>query len=166
MLLLFIGALIVRARSFDAGPLPPSLVQSADLPIELPDGRHAKLHDLIHFGRPTVISLWASWCGPCRREAPAVADLARRGGDRINLIYLNVRDESANRGDLTRYISAIGLPKKDYARLDDSRIADLTGAKDVLIPRTLVFNRTGAPIATVTGLKPFAFRRVAGLVGI
>jgi thiol-disulfide isomerase/thioredoxin len=46
-------------------------------------------------GRPQVINLWASWCGPCRREMPAFARVQARRPD-VDFIYLNIgerRDE-------------------------------------------------------------------------
>ncbi len=165
LLVVLVGRILV-VRSFDDGPPPPALAVIGKLPITLPDGRKALLRDLVHTGAPTVITLWASWCGPCRSEAPKIADLRRRfGRSDLNLIYLNVRDPGASREDLARYMVEYGMAPDAYAVLPDSQIRSLTKAADMLIPRTLVFDRSGAPLATITGYNPLALARVAGLVG-
>jgi cytochrome c biogenesis protein CcmG/thiol:disulfide interchange protein DsbE len=43
-------------------------------------------------GRPTLVNVWASWCGPCVDEVPALADLARRGGDRLGVLGVLTSD--------------------------------------------------------------------------
>ena len=40
-------------------------------------------------GKPTVLVFWASWCGPCRKEAPDVARVAKSYGSRVNLVGIN-----------------------------------------------------------------------------
>ena len=37
-------------------------------------------------GVPTVVNLWASWCGPCREEMPLVQQLADTAGDRVRVL--------------------------------------------------------------------------------
>jgi cytochrome c biogenesis protein CcmG, thiol:disulfide interchange protein DsbE len=43
-------------------------------------------------GVPTVVNLWASWCGPCREELPLVQDLADAAGDRLAVVGVISRD--------------------------------------------------------------------------
>lgn len=43
-------------------------------------------------GVPTVVNLWASWCGPCREELPLLQQLAERSGDRLHVVGVISRD--------------------------------------------------------------------------
>jgi cytochrome c biogenesis protein CcmG/thiol:disulfide interchange protein DsbE len=79
-------------------------------------------------GRPTVVNLWASWCGPCRAELPALARLSRTAGDRLRVVGVASLDVPANSvsfaadnrlpfpslqdrdGDLERGLRRNGLP--------------------------------------------------------
>jgi len=40
-------------------------------------------------GKPTMLVFWASWCGPCRKEAPDVAKIAASYGSAINVVGIN-----------------------------------------------------------------------------
>ena len=42
--------------------------------------------------RPQFIDVWASWCVPCREEAPALAHLWRRYGSRVRFLGIDVED--------------------------------------------------------------------------
>lgn len=162
--LAIVGLRLWTLRTFDAG-LPPPIAIVRDLPLTLPDGTPTTIGARLRPGVPTVVTLWASWCGPCRMEAPAIAELRRRfPADRLNLLYLNVRDPTASPALLTAYLAQIDLAHVGYARLPDGAIPTLTNSLDVYIPRTLVFAADGRPLASITGYKPFALARVAGLI--
>ena len=137
----------------------------AHIPVTLPDGRRATIGDSIRPGLPTVITLWASWCGPCRTEAPKIAALRRRfGSDKLNLLYLNIRDDSAAPQDRAAFITDAGMAPNAYAVLDAAHVGLLTRDARNLIPRTYMFDRSGTPVALIIGYKPLALDRIAGLI--
>jgi len=45
------------------------------------------------YGKPLVINVWASWCGPCRKEMGSLQRLSRRaGGTQFNVIGISTDD--------------------------------------------------------------------------
>jgi thiol-disulfide isomerase/thioredoxin len=45
-----------------------------------------------------VINIWAQWCGPCREEAPYLAELHRKAGGKLKLLgidYIDTRPDLA-----------------------------------------------------------------------
>jgi cytochrome c biogenesis protein CcmG, thiol:disulfide interchange protein DsbE len=45
-------------------------------------------------GRWVLVNLWASWCPPCREEAPALERFHRRQRERLTVLGINVQDNS------------------------------------------------------------------------
>lgn len=47
-------------------------------------------------GKILVINLWGSWCNPCRKEAPALAEVSRRYADKnVQFLGILTRDSVA-----------------------------------------------------------------------
>ncbi|MEW6346354.1 MAG: TlpA disulfide reductase family protein [Pseudomonadota bacterium] len=77
---LLTGHSVLEADGVDvaqaAQPAPQSAVtQLWAAPVTNPDGKPQSLS--LFKGHPVVINFWASWCGPCVEEMPALAQLHR-----------------------------------------------------------------------------------------
>jgi cytochrome c biogenesis protein CcmG/thiol:disulfide interchange protein DsbE len=126
----------------ERGRLPRRLEQ----PIEsaLADGR-VSLTELR--GIPVVLNLWASWCTPCREEAPRLRQgWARLGPRGVAFLGLNIQDL---RGDARAFSREFGLT---YPSVRDARrgVADRYGATG--IPETFFVDRRGRVVAHVIGV--------------
>ena len=44
-------------------------------------------------GRPTLVNIWATWCGPCVREVPALVGFANQARGRVDVLGVLTEDE-------------------------------------------------------------------------
>ncbi len=85
---------VAGAEKLTACPSTPSKPPvSNGLPdISLPclgNGPDIRLADL---RGPLVLNVWAQWCGPCREEAPYLAELAKKANGKVQLLGIDYDD--------------------------------------------------------------------------
>ena len=58
--------------------------------------------ELIETGQPVVIDFWAEWCGPCRRVAPRIEELAGEYEGKVLIGKCDIEDavDTANEFDI------------------------------------------------------------------
>ncbi len=102
--------------------------------------------DLATFrGRPLVLNLWASWCPPCRREMPLLADAQARHAD-VQFVFVNQGEEAPQ---IRRFLRAHDLALRNVLsdRLRQAGVATGSSA----MPTTLFFNREGELVVRHVG---------------
>ena len=132
---------------------------NTDLPAAtltcLTDGKGKVMSTRLGNGSPLLVNLWASWCGPCRKEMPALQRAYTAARGRIGFLGIDTEDDpnsardflahvgvhypqvSDDDGILLRKIGGIGLPvtvvldangNRVYTHRGELRAADLTAA--------------------------------------
>jgi cytochrome c biogenesis protein CcmG/thiol:disulfide interchange protein DsbE len=111
---------------------------SFDLPALSGDGR-VRLDD--YRGRPVVINFWASWCDPCKDEAPLLQDLAaQEGANGVAFLGIDAQDLTDDaRAFAKRYDLRYPLAH------DSGDVNDRWGVTG--FPETFVVDRQGRTIA-------------------
>ncbi|MEX1038542.1 MAG: TlpA disulfide reductase family protein [Acidimicrobiia bacterium] len=123
----------------------PALV-GQDLP-DLPPITGQELDVMLQrSGNPSVVNVWASWCGPCRAEAPLLTAALAEYGDRVDFIGIDVQDSQA---DAKNFIASFELDFTHYFDRDRS-VPEFYGGFGT--PMTFFFDRTGTLVDTHLGV--------------
>jgi peroxiredoxin len=129
--------------------VPPSeRVAAPDVVGPTLDGETFRLAD--HRGDVVVLNVWASWCAPCRAEAPTLAALSEKlQAQGVTFVGLDTRDSDAS---ARAFIDRFGI---DYANVIDRDGQLQLLFSDTLppqaIPSTLVIDREGRVAGRVLG---------------
>lgn len=119
----------------------PVLVTGPGLP---PVGRGASLSSLT--GKVVVLNLWASWCGPCREEAPILQELWRRYRARgVVVLGVDLQDLSENALAFTREYGVT------YPSLRDGTDGAKRDLEATGVPETFIIDRKGRIALHITG---------------
>jgi peroxiredoxin len=88
------------ALAVEAGQLAPSFSLAST------SGEIVSLDTLR--GKVVLVDFWASWCGPCKRSFPWMAEMQRRYGSRgLAIVAVNV---DKKRSDADRFLQAVPAP--------------------------------------------------------
>ncbi len=76
-------------------------------------------------GKPMVIDFWATWCGPCKRMAPVIEQLAEEYADRVNIGKCDVEESE----ELAVQFSITSVPTIVFLNADAQPVGRIVGAQ-------------------------------------
>jgi cytochrome c biogenesis protein CcmG/thiol:disulfide interchange protein DsbE len=106
-------------------------------------------------GTPVVINFWASWCVPCRKEAPELARFDREMRGRARLVGVDFQD---TKREARAFVREFGW---GFSNLRDpqGKVASAYGV--VGLPTTYVLDPRGRIARTMTGAQTYEKLRLA-----
>ena len=138
----------VDARMQELGfQLPRRAVQAASFDLQDLAGATHSLD--AYRGSVVFLNFWATWCGPCRTEMPAMQALHERlaaGADFV-MLAVNLQEDA---GQVRRFAAEMGLSFQIL--LDSSgEIAAAYGART--LPMSYLIDKDGSILARVIGIR-------------
>ncbi len=118
------------------------------------DGNVVRLSD--HLGHVVMVSIWATWCGPCRYEMPSMERLYKElSADGLEILAVSIDAEAGTfdffgrpGGDIQEFADSLGLtfPLLHNPSGDIQQLYQTTG-----VPETFLVGRDGIIYKKVAG---------------
>lgn len=124
----------------------------ADFSARLCDGTEVTLSELLETKKMVLINFWATWCGPCRSEFPAMEEAYTQYADQVAVVALSVESTDTD--------EVIAQFKEENGLINLPMGQDVNGLSDGFyfegIPTSIVVDRFGKVVFQETGSVPDA----------
>jgi len=112
--------------------------------------------------KPVVIDFFATWCGPCLRELPALQAFYQQYSDKVEIIAISAEDARAS-GEIKSLVqsNALSFPvMHEYTRAVDSMYPHQA------IPFLVFIDKDGKVVNTVVGYDPNVGEEILSTFGL
>lgn len=144
---LIFGAVVLLAMSFTSidKKFPEAKLKSLD-------GKSVEISDYVGNGKITVISFWATWCSPCKRELDAIADVYADWQEDYNMELLAITIDDA-RG-MAKVPGMVASKNWEYTVLSDQKKTLMQSLNFQTVPQTFLLDQKGNIVYTHSGYNP------------
>lgn len=123
-----------------------------DFTAALDDGTVFSLSETLAGGKPVLLNFWASWCGPCQREMPAMELAYQQLKDQAEFVCLSI-EESDTAEVIDQLRTSLGLPTLPMGLDGDGSVYKLFDNPDGAIPFTAVIDKNGVLCFAHAGMQ-------------
>ena len=110
-------------------------------------------------GKPTVVTVWGSWCTACRKDSPYLVSAARTLGRSAHFVGIDSRDPGT--AQAKAYNANFHITWPSFYSPDGGALLAFPGILTPnSVPTTVVLDAQGRPAATVNGALPSALTLV------
>lgn len=120
--------------------------------IKTLDGKSVNIQEYINNGKITVVSFWASWCTPCKRELDAIHEIYDEWVEKYDIQLLAITIDDA-RG-LSKVPAMVKSKGWEFTVLADSKQELQRALNFQTIPQTFLLNQKGEIVYSHNGYNP------------
>ena len=151
-------------KPFATGTLAGFLVHAPRKPVapfSFKDGTGADVSLAKWQGKVVLLNLWATWCTPCRKEMPDLADLQRQlGGADFEVVALSIDRKGAAASQA--FLTDVGAGS--LALYIDVDSASLQALQALGLPATLLIDRKGLEAGRLLGPAQWSAPEAVALI--
>jgi len=97
--------------------------------------------------KPLILNFWASWCGPCRLEAPDLVDIYKKYGDQVDIYAINM----TNTDDISNVKAFVEQENFNFPVLLDKDGSVSSSYNIIAVPTTFFVTSEGIIEHKITG---------------
>ncbi len=125
-------------------------------PFDGPDGRPLTIASFV--GKPVLLNLWATWCGPCKAEMPTLDKIAGEG----KLQVVTVSQDLDGRAAVDPYFAKAGL--KSVKAYTDKELHLSAAFGNPSLPTTILYDSSGKEVWRMIGGMDWTSPTARGLL--
>jgi thiol-disulfide isomerase/thioredoxin len=138
------------AKGEVAAMVPAKPPRMLDLSFKGPSGQDMATRDFA--GKTVLLNLWATWCGPCRQEMPALNTLQKEmGGPGFEVVAVNIDNGGDDKPKA--FLAEYGIDGLGYYRDSSMGVFNRLKKEGLAfgLPVTLVIDGKGCLISAMNG---------------
>lgn len=149
----YIFSLVLSVLLFSSANMPTADGGAfPSINVKTLEGQTVNIRDYVGNGNITVVSFWATWCSPCKRELDAIADLYPEWQEEYGVEFIAVTIDNARA--LAKVPAMVSSKGWEYTILSDAKQELQRALNFQTVPQTFLIGPDGDILYTHSGYNP------------